>query len=226
MIWQDKGFLLSINKYNENYSIAHFYTENKGKVIGTIFGASSKKIKNYLLIGNKFHLNSNLREDGKTGYFKIEIDEIKTPIFLENKKKLYCIIYAMSLLNILTVENQKNKEIFQLIENFFELLKNEDDKWLKNFVFWELRLFKSIGYDIDFKNYVKKVNIEGIEQFIVENNQKIIPNFLINKKKDPKNHEEIIKSFNIVGDFLDKTILKPNNLNYPICRFEFVNLIK
>ena len=51
MIWQDKGFLLLNNKYNENSSIAHFYTENNGKVVGTIFGASSKKIKNYLLIG-------------------------------------------------------------------------------------------------------------------------------------------------------------------------------
>ena len=226
MIWQDKGFLLLNNKYNENSSIAHFYTENNGKVVGTIFGASSKKIKNYLLIGNKFHINSNLREDGRTGYFKVEIDEIKTPIFLENKKKLYCIIYTMSLLNILTVENQKNKEIFQLIENFFEILKNDVDKWLKNFVFWELNLFKCIGYDINFKNYVKRLNIEGVQKFIVENDQKVIPNFLINKKNDPKNHDEIIKGFNIVGDFLDKTILKPNNISYPISRVEFVNLIK
>ena len=71
MIWQDKGFLLSSNKYNENSSIAQFYTENNGKVVGTIFGSSSKK-KNYLLIGNKFHLNSNLKDDGKTGYFKLK----------------------------------------------------------------------------------------------------------------------------------------------------------
>ena len=65
MNWQDKGFLLSNNKYNQNSSIAHFYTENYGKVVGAIFGASSKKIKNYLLIGNKFHLNSNTKDNGK-----------------------------------------------------------------------------------------------------------------------------------------------------------------
>jgi len=224
MIWQDKGFLLSNNKYNENSSIAEFYTKNKGKVVGVIFGASSKKIKNYLLIGNKFHLNSNTRDDGKTGHFKVEIDEIKTPLFLESKKKLHCIIYAMNLLKTLTVENQENKEIYKLIENFFELLKN--DYWLKDFIFWELQLFKNIGYDIDFKNYAKSVNIEGDEKFIVETNQKIIPNFLINKNTNPKNHDEILNGFSIVGDFLDKTILKPNNLNYPLYRLEFVNLIK
>ena len=226
MNWQDKGFLLLNNKYNENSSIAHFYTENYGKVVGTIFGASSKKIKNYLLIGNKFHLNSNIKDDGKVGYFKIEIDEIKTPIFLNNKKKLYCIIYSMNLLNILTVENQKNKEIFYLIEDFFNLLKVNGDSWLKNFVFWELSLFKMIGYDIDFKNYVKKVDVNGEKKFIVESSQKTIPNFLINKNSESTTHAEVIKSFNIVGDFLEKTILKPNNLNYPNSRLLFINSFK
>ena len=225
MILQDKGFLLSINKFNENSSIANFYTENYGKVVGTIFGSSSKKIKSYLLIGNKFHLNSNIRQDGKNGYFKIEIDEIKTPIFLENKKKLYSIIYSMNIINILTVENQKNKQVYELIDDFFKIISTNNN-WLKNFIFWELNLFKVIGYDINFKNYVKKINIDGVEKFIVESNQKIIPNFLIDKNINPKDSHEILKGFNIVGDFLDKTILKPNNLSYPNSRFEFINLIK
>ena len=225
MIWQDKGFLLSSNKYNENSSIADFYTENNGKVSGTIFGSSSKKIKNYLLIGNKFHLNSNLKHDGKTGYFKVEIDEIKTPIFLENKKKLYCIKYVMSLLKILTVENQKNKQIFNLIENFFEILNYNDFKWVQKLIFWELELFKSIGYDIDFKNYVKKIIDDGDEKFIVESTNKIIPNFLVNSDISPKNEKDIIKGFNIVGDFLDKTILRPNSISFPISRTEFGKLI-
>ena len=32
MRWQDKGYLLSLNKYNENSAIAEFYTENNGKL--------------------------------------------------------------------------------------------------------------------------------------------------------------------------------------------------
>ena len=43
MIWQDKGYLLSLNNYNENSAIADFFTENKGKISGVIFGATSKK---------------------------------------------------------------------------------------------------------------------------------------------------------------------------------------
>ena len=224
MIWQDKGFLLSNIKYNENSSIAEFFTENNGKVVGIIFGASSKKLKSYLLVGNNFHINSNIRENGKIGNFKVEIDKVKTPFYLDNKNKLYCIIYAMNILKILTVENQKNKDLYKLINYFFNLL--EDDNWLLNFLFWELQIFKNIGYDINFSNYAKKININADEKFIVESNNKIIPNYLINKNENPKNKNEIIEGFNIVGDFLDKSILKPNNLNYPSSRYDFINLIK
>tara|TARA_B100001250_G_C19613248_1_gene705935 strand:+ start:56 stop:736 length:681 start_codon:yes stop_codon:yes gene_type:complete len=224
MIWQDTGFLISKNKYNENSSISEFYTENHGKVTGFIFGSTSKKIKNYLLVGNKFYINFNSKHDGKLGYFKVEIDKINTPIFLDNKKKLYCIIYSMHLIKILTVDNQENKNIFYLIDNLFKILNQKS--WLIKYLFWELNIYKEIGYEIDFKDYVKDVIYKGDKKFIVESSNKLIPNFLIDKNELTNNNNDIFNAFKIVGDFLDKTILKPNNKNYPLSRIEFVNLIK
>ena len=224
MNWQDKGYLLSLNKYNENSSIAEFYTENNGKIVGVIFGSTSKKIKSYLLIGNKFHINSKLREDGRLGYLKVEIDEIKTPVYLENKKKLFCIIYCMNLIKILTAENENNVEIYNLLEKLFKII--ELDNWLVEFLYLELNILKSIGYDINFKDYVVDKSINGQTKYIVDSSQKIIPNFLIDKNTIPENLKDIYNGFSIVGDFLDKTIIKPNNKNYPSSRNDFVNLLK
>ena len=224
MKWQDKGYLLSINKYNENSAIAEFFTENNGKVSGVIFGATSKKIKNYLLMGNKFHLNFNFKQDSKLGYFKIEIDKATTPNYLENKKKLFCIIYTMNLIKTLTVDNETNKNIYQLLNNFFELLNKNN--WLVFFIFWELNFYKTIGYDIDFKNYVTNTIVNGHEKFIVVSTKKTIPNFLVNNDLNTKNENDIFSAFKIVGEFLDKSILKPNNISFPSSRIEFGKLIK
>ena len=224
MKWQDKGYLLSINKYNENSAIAEFFTENNGKVSGVIFGATSKKIKNYLLMGNKFHLNFNFKQDSKLGYFKIEIDKATTPNYLENKKKLFCIIYTMNLIKTLTVDNETNKNIYQLLNNFFELLNKNN--WLVFFIFWELNFYKTIGYDIDFKNYVTNTIVDGDEKYIVESTKKTIPNFLVNNDINTKNENDIFNAFKIVGEFLDKSILKPNNISFPSSRIEFGKLIK
>ena len=224
MNWQDKGYLLSLNKYNENSSIAEFFTENNGKVVGVIFGSTSKKIKSYLLIGNKFHINSKLREDGRLGYLKVEIDEIKTPVYLENKKKLFCIIYCMNLIKILTVENESNMEIYFLLEKLFKII--DLDNWLVEFLYLELNILKSIGYDINFKDYVVNKNINGQTKYVVDSSQKIIPNFLIDNKIIPENTKDIYSGYSIVGDFLDKTIIKPNNKSFPSSRNDFINLIK
>ena len=224
MNWQDKGYLLSLNKYNENSSIAEFYTRNNGKIVGLIFGSTSKKIKSYLLIGNKFHINSKLREDGRLGYLKVEIDEIKTPVYLENKKKLFCIIYCMNLIKILTVENESNMEIYSLLEKLFKII--DLDNWLVEFLYLELNILKSIGYDINFKDYVVNKNINGQTKYVVDSSQKIIPNFLIDKKIIPENTKDIYSGYSIVGDFLDKTIIKPNNKSYPSSRNDFINLLK
>ncbi len=224
MIWQDKGYLLSKNNYNENSLIAEFFTKNHGKITGLIFGSTSKKIKSYLLVGNKFHLNYNSKQEGRIGYFKVEIEKIETPIFLNNQSKLFCIIYTMNLIKILTVENQINKNIYNLIKNFFLLLSKE--RWLTDYIFWELQFYENIGYAIDFKNYVKKIDSSVENKFVVETSNRVIPNFILSRDYDPKNNDEILTGYKLVGDFLEKTILKPNNISFPSSRNEFVNLIK
>ena len=108
MIWDDKGYLLSKNKYSENSIISEVFTKDHGKVSGIIFGGTSKKIKNYLQIGNKIHVNFNSKNDNKLGYFKVEIQQALSPLYFDNQKKLSCITSAMNLIKILTAENQKN----------------------------------------------------------------------------------------------------------------------
>ena len=140
---EDKGFLISKNKYNENSVIAEFYTEFNGKISGIIFGATSKKIKSFLLIGNHFNVQFNTKIQNRAGYFKTEVEKIFTPHFLDDKIKLNCILYSLNLIKILTVENQSNKNIYNQLFKLFEIL-NEDD-WIEKFIFWELEVIKLVG---------------------------------------------------------------------------------
>ena len=226
MHWIDKGYLLSKNKYNENSVIAEIFTQNHGKTSGIIFGANSKKNKNYLQIGNKLHINYNSKNDSKIGSFKFEIDEILSPKFFDNQKKLSCITSAINLVKILTVESQENFEIYNLINSLFKILNNP--LWLKNYIFWELKLFKLIGYDLSLKNISSEEKINGKTIYFVKNKniKKIIPSYLIDFNIEPQNINDLLDGLKLAGDYLDKSILKPNNINYPKSRQEFINLFK
>ena len=154
MIWDDIGFLLSTNRYNENSLIAEIYTKDHGKISGIIFGGTSKKIKNYLQIGNKLHVNYSSKNDNSIGYFKIEILNAYSPLYFDHKQKLSCITSATNLIKILTAESQSNNKVYELIENFFLTLKDKD--WLKKYIFWELNLLKLLGYDLELEKLVEK----------------------------------------------------------------------
>ena len=226
MQWDDIGYLVFKNRYNENSIIAEFYTKDHGKCSGVIFGGTSKKIKNYLQIGNKFHINYNYKIEGKLGYFKLEIFKVYTPFYFNNKKKLLCITSAMNLIKLLTVELQENFKIFDAIEDFFINLNNEN--WAKKYVFWELKILKYIGYDIDLKKIINSEIIKNEKKYYLKSNtnKKYIPNFLIDKDDKRIDNDSLLKGLNLVGDYMNKYILKPNNINYPNARLEFINLFK
>ena len=222
----DEGFLISKNRYSENSLIAELYTKDHGKISGIIFGGTSKKIKNYLQIGNRLHVNYNSKSDNRIGYFKVEILNAYSPLYFDHKQKLSCITSATNLIKILTAESQANIQVYKIIENLFLILKDKD--WLKKYIFWELDLLKLLGYDLELENLVEKDLVENKNVYYASSSteKKHVPNFLIEKELKVNDLKTLLKGLKLVGDYLDKTILKPNNLNFPNSRLLFINSLK
>ena len=226
MNWIDEGFLISKNRYSENSLIAEIFTKNRGKISGIIFGGTSKKIKNYLQIGNRLHINYSSKSENRIGYFKVEILNAYSPLYFDHKQKLSCITSATNLIKILTADSQSNIKVYQLIENLFFILDNKD--WLKRYIFWELDLLKVLGYDLELESLVEKDTFENKTVYYASSSteKKYVPNFLIDKDIEVSDLKTLLNGLKLVGDYLDKTILKPNNLNYPNSRLLFINSLK
>ena len=226
MQWDDIGYLISKNRYNENSIIAEFYTENHGKSSGIIFGATSNKIKNYLQIGNKLYLNYNYKNEGKLGYYKVEIFKAYVPYYFDYKEKLLCIVSAINLVKLLTVESQSNIDVFNLIGDLYSIINIDD--WVKEYIFWELKLLEIVGFNLQLNKIAKSEVINNEKKYFVLSNseKKYVPNFLIERDEKKLDKKTLSKALKLVGDFLEKNILKPNNISYPNSRLEFVNLFK
>ena len=132
----------------------------------------------------------------------------------------------MHLIKLLTAEAQTNKDIFIIINKFFEIL--DSGNWIQKYIFWELELLKLLGYDLELKNIVEKEVIDEKVNYFVKSSseKKIIPNFLIDENNENVDLKNLLKGLKLVTDYLEKSILKPNNLNIPISRTHFVNLLK
>ena len=226
MNWDDTGFLLSKSRYNENSLIVEIFTKQHGKISGIIFGGTSKKIRNYLQLGNELFVNYKSKTESRIGYFKIEIYKAYSPIYFDNIKKLNCIISAINLIKLLTADSQSNYKVYDLISQFY--LNLSRDSWLRDYIFWELKLLSNLGYNLDLNSMVKKEIKDNKISYIVENanEKKVVPSFLIQKDSDINDLDILLEGLKLVGNFMDKTILKPNNINFPLSRKQFVNCLK
>jgi len=132
----------------------------------------------------------------------------------------------MHLVKLLTAEAQSNKDIYIIIDEFFELLIHKS--WIEEYIFWELKLLKLLGYDLELKKMVEKEVIEGEINYFVKSSseKKFIPNFLIDQNTKNIDLKNLLKGFKLLSDYLEKSILKPNNLNLPVSRSHFINLLK
>ena len=130
------------------------------------------------------------------------------------------------MIKILTAESQVNIKVYNLIDDLFLILKDYD--WLKKYIFWELDLLKILGYDLELENFVEKDIVENKTIYYASssNEKKYVPNFLIEKELEVDDVKTLLTGLKLVGDYLDKTILKPNNLNYPNSRLLFINSLK
>ena len=227
MIWSDKGFLLSKLAFQENSIIANFYTKYHGKCAGIIYGATSKKIKNYLQNGNELYLEYNSKNENALGYFKVEIINPYTSKYFSEPKKLNCIVSILELLKILTVEGQENIRVYNLIKDLFFLLNKEN--WFIEYVFWELNLLKFIGFDINIKDFCKHEIIDNNKMYFIENSYKkmIVPNFLIEDCSQEKiSNVDIYNSLTLISEYMKKNIFIPNNINFPLSRNNFIKYFK
>ena len=132
----------------------------------------------------------------------------------------------MNLVRLLTAESQSNINIVGLIEKFYYIISR--DEWLKDYIFWELELLKVLGFDLELNSLVTKELIDNKTIYVVKskNEKKVVPNFLIDKNLHVDDLNTLLKGLKLVSDFLEKNILQPNNLNYPISRTHFIDSIK
>ena len=132
----------------------------------------------------------------------------------------------MYLIKLLTVENQSNENIYKIIGDFYTFLENEN--WINKLIFWELELLKLIGYDLELKNIVSEEIVNDKKLYFVSNSneKKYIPNFLVEKSNEVVDRNQIFNGLKLISDYLDKSILRPNNISHPKSRIDFLNLIK
>ena len=215
MLWQDEGYLLSKNNYDENSIIIETFTLMHGKYTGIVYGGSSRKQKSSFQIGNKLLINWKSKNENRTGYFNVELIKSVAPFFFSDKRKTICILSATSLLKILLPERQINQKIYNSFEDLINKLSFKE--WIKVYILWELSLIKELGFEINFLN--DKVLFNSRKNNIIINNRNFtIPKIIKNRNLQKISNLDVKEALLFNKNLLIEYFISPNKLRLPLSR--------
>ena len=219
MNWEDEGYLLSKKKFRENAVIISAFTHRYGKITGIVYGGTSRKVKNYLQIGNKIFIVHNSKNQNKLGYLKTEIIEAISPRYFSDKKRSFLILSIAELLNSLLPDEEVYKNIYLSLNNLIKSLENKS--WPIIYSFWELNLIKELGYG--FKTE-KTNSMKDIVSLNIDNVLYKVPKYIINEEIPQNFSKEIIcQALSFTRNLLLNKFYLPNNLFLPRSRVVFEN---
>ena len=108
---------------------------------------------------------------------------------------------------------------FFKVDNFYTIII---DKKYHNTLYYRKKTSQP-----NLTNFIETEFIDNKIFYVVKSSteKKIVPNFLIEKNDNPDDIKDLLNGLKLVGDFMDKTILKPNNVNNPFSRNQFINYL-
>ena len=210
--------IIVFSKKIKDYDLYIRILSNDDELIsGIVYGGTSRKIKNYLQLTNKIFIVYNSKSENRIGYFKTELIDVISPKYFNNNKKILCLNSLSSILSILLPENQSYKKVYQSLN---DLLNKFDDKnWLIHYLNWELDLINNLGFgfDINPKKF-PEIHSKKIHNITIDNIQYNIPAFLVLKKFNNINLEEIYHGLNFCRNLMENKFFNPNNIRFPHSR--------
>ncbi len=222
MKWESEGFLLSKRKFRENANIINVFTSKYGKMGGIVYGANSRKIRNYLQISNKIFTFYNSKSENKIGYFKTELIHPISPKYFNDKKRTSALLSLTSILDVLLPESQPYKELYRTLEEFINNLDSQ--KWPYLYLFWELLLIKELGFDQDLEKYNSDIHEKRIIDIKIDSIKYKVPYFIVNKSLPENIDSGLIRmGLNFTRSVLVNKFFLPNNLKFPRPRIMLEN---
>ncbi len=141
---EDKGIILSSQKYGERGIIVKILSENHGIVHG--LASYSKKNNNYLQ-GNFVSFVWNARLETHLGSLKLDLEKSYPTMYYGDYQKVLAISSSCTLILEIFHEREKIQYIFDLYKSFLESLTSSE--WLKLYSLLEFDLLSHSGFGFD-----------------------------------------------------------------------------
>ncbi len=155
----DNGFYLGSQDYGDNLKILQIFSEKNGVIKGIT--RHTKKKRFFLLNLDKINFSWSSKNKDGLGYINFELETFSVDA---KQSLIFSLIKASAselCLKFLPAW-QKNIEIYEDLEILSNLLKKNYIYIIREYILWELKFLKNLGYGLDFSKCTVSGSFENI----------------------------------------------------------------
>lgn len=141
-----EGIVIKEIRYKDTSKILTIYTRNSGKVSAMAKGAYKAKSK--LMAGTQlFSHNEYQLNQGRNFYYVNQADIVESFYSIrENINRMMYGSYILELIDLSTMAEEDNENLFLLLEKGLTVLSKLDEKFLEFILAYELKYISFLGY--------------------------------------------------------------------------------
>ncbi|WP_372837280.1 DNA repair protein RecO, partial [Puniceibacterium confluentis] len=148
MDWRDTGILLTTRRHGESSAILEVFTPTRGRHVGVLRGATSRKIAPSLQPGAQLDLSWRARLEDHIGSFTIEPQRSRAALAMTDRLSLAGLNAVVSLLAFCLPEREAHPALYQRTESLLDLL-GQPQIWPLAYLRWEMALLEEMGFGLD-----------------------------------------------------------------------------
>lgn len=148
MEWRDRGTLLAVRRHGESSAIVEVFTEDHGRHVGVVKGATSRKMSPVLQPGALLDVTWRARLETHIGVYKVEPVRSRAGSLMADRMTLAGLNAVTALLCFALPEREPHSDFQARTEALFDLI-GVNPAWPLAYLRWELALLDELGFGLD-----------------------------------------------------------------------------
>lgn len=142
--------MLGVRRHGENAGILDVFTPERGRHLGVMRGATSRKIAPILQPGAQLDLTWRARLNDHVGSFTVEPVRSRSAMALGNRLSLAGLNAVAALLMFLLPEREPHQALYARTEALLDIL-DEVQIWPLAYLKWEMAVLEELGFGLDLR---------------------------------------------------------------------------
>lgn len=232
MDWTDEGIVLGLRHHGENSAILDTLTRERGRHMGLVRGATSKRMKGALEPGNTLNLHWRGRLDEHLGNYAVELARARAALVFDDGLKLAILSAACAVVSAALPERERHTRVFEGLTLLLDDLPGENaGHGLMNYVHFELLLLEDVGFGLDLASCAATGLTDDLTHVSPKTGRAVssgaaapyknrllkLPPFLSGAETAPT-LQDLSDGLALSGHFLERSVLAPHGAAMPPAR--------